>query len=59
VLERKTEGVTSFPEAMKEIEAKLFYEKESLFHVQWIKGLRESTSFTINHEILKSMELGK
>jgi hypothetical protein len=29
VLERKTEGITSLPEAMKEIEAKLFYEKES------------------------------
>jgi parvulin-like peptidyl-prolyl isomerase len=59
VLERKTEGITSFPEAMKEIEAKLFYEKESVFHVQWLKDLRESTSYTINHEILRSMELGK
>jgi parvulin-like peptidyl-prolyl isomerase len=59
VLERKTEGITSFPEAMKEIEAKLFYEKEILFHAQWLKNFRESTSFTINHEILKSMELGK
>jgi parvulin-like peptidyl-prolyl isomerase len=59
VLERRTEGIRSLPDAMKEIEAKLFYEKESLFHAQWLKDLRESTPFTINHEILKSMELGK
>ena len=59
VLERRTEGIRSLPEAMKEIESKLFYEKESLFHGHWLKGLRESIPFTINHEILKSMELGK
>ena len=59
VLERRTEGIKSLPEAMKEIESKLFYEKESLFHGHWLKGLRESIPFTIHHEILKSMELGK
>jgi parvulin-like peptidyl-prolyl isomerase len=59
VLERKTEGIRSLPDAMKEIEAKLFYEKESLFHARWLKNLRESTPFTINHDILKSMEMGK
>jgi parvulin-like peptidyl-prolyl isomerase len=59
VLERRTEGIRSLAEAMKEIEAKLFYEKESLFHARWLKDLRESTPFTINHDILKSMELGK
>jgi parvulin-like peptidyl-prolyl isomerase len=59
VLERKTEGIRNLPEAMKEIEAKLFYEKESVFHARWLKDLRESTPFTINHDILKTMELGK
>ncbi len=58
VMERKTEGIRSLPEAMKEIEAKLFYEKESLFHAKWLKALRESTPVSINHEILKKMELG-
>ena len=59
VLERRTEGIRSLPEAMKEIEAKLFYEKESRFHAKWLKELRESMPFTINHELLKTMELGK
>jgi parvulin-like peptidyl-prolyl isomerase len=59
VLERRTEGIRSLPEARKEIEAKLFYEKESLFHARWLVALRESIPFTINYEILKSMELGK
>jgi parvulin-like peptidyl-prolyl isomerase len=59
VLERRPEGIRSLPEAMREIESKLFSEKESLFHAQWVKNLRESTAFTINREILKSMELGK
>jgi parvulin-like peptidyl-prolyl isomerase len=59
VLERRPEGIRSLPEAMKEIEARLFYEKESLFHARWLKNLRESTPFTINREVLKSMELGK
>ena len=59
VLERRPEGIRSLPYAMKEIEAKLFYEKETLFHARWLKELRETTPFTINREVLKNMELGK
>jgi parvulin-like peptidyl-prolyl isomerase len=58
VMERKPEGLKSLPEAMKEIEAKLFYAKEDAFYNNWLKNLRESTPVKINHKILQSMELG-
>jgi parvulin-like peptidyl-prolyl isomerase len=58
VMERKPAGVKSLPEAMKEIEAKLFYAKEDAFYNNWLKNLRESIPVKINHKVLQSMELG-
>ncbi len=58
VMERKAEGLKSLPEAMKEIEAKLFYAKEDAFYNNWLKNLRESTPVKINHKVLESLELG-
>jgi parvulin-like peptidyl-prolyl isomerase len=58
VLERKPEGLKSLPEAMREIEAKLFYAKEEAFHEDWLKSLRESIPVKINQQVLQSLELG-
>jgi parvulin-like peptidyl-prolyl isomerase len=57
VLDRKSKGVKTLPEAMREIEAKLFDAKEEAFYKGWLKSLRESTPVKINHQVLESMEL--
>jgi peptidyl-prolyl cis-trans isomerase C len=56
VLEKKPEGLRTLPEAMREIEAKLFSAKEEAFFKDWLKRLRESTPVKINHEVLQGME---
>jgi parvulin-like peptidyl-prolyl isomerase len=58
MMETRPAGLKSLPDAMKEIEAKLFYAKEDAYYTNWLKKLRESTPIKINHQVLQSMELG-
>jgi parvulin-like peptidyl-prolyl isomerase len=58
VLERRPEGVTSFYEAMKEIETKLRAERLEAFYSEWLKGLRKDIPVKIDRELLKEVELG-
>lgn len=58
VLAQRPEGTKSLPEAMGEIEAKLNYDRESLFYEEWLKGLRASIPVKVNQELVTSMEIG-
>ena len=58
VLSLRPEGVKSLPEAMREIESKLFYQKEASFYGKWLKSLRGLFPVKVNRELLKTMELG-
>jgi parvulin-like peptidyl-prolyl isomerase len=58
VLETKPEGVTSFHEAMKEIETKLRAEQREGFYSEWLEGLRKAIPVKIDHKLLKEVELG-
>lgn len=58
VLERRPEGVRSFPEAIPEIEAKLHREKQEAFVIQWVESLRTVIPVKVNREMLKELELG-
>lgn len=58
VLDRRAEGVRSFPEAMGEIESKLHREKQEAFITQWLESLRAVIPVKVNREKLKELELG-
>ncbi|MFO7461126.1 MAG: peptidyl-prolyl cis-trans isomerase [Desulfatiglandales bacterium] len=58
VLERRAEGVKSFPEAIPEIEAKLQQERQEAFVNQWVESLRDVIPVRVNWEMLKDLELG-
>jgi peptidyl-prolyl cis-trans isomerase C len=58
VLGRKPEGVRSFHEAMREIEAKLRSERLDAFYSEWLQGLRKAIPVKIDRELLKEVELG-
>jgi parvulin-like peptidyl-prolyl isomerase len=58
VLERKPEGVTSFHDAMKEIETKLRAERREAFYPEWLQGLRKAIPVKIDRKLLKEVELG-
>lgn len=58
VLDKRPGGHKSLPEAMSEIESKLYYEKESAFCREWLKGLRNRFPVRMNEDIIKTMELG-
>lgn len=58
VIDKRPGGHKSLPEAMPEIESRLYYEKESAFCREWLKGLRNRFPVRTNQEILKTMELG-
>ncbi|MBW1999164.1 MAG: peptidyl-prolyl cis-trans isomerase [Deltaproteobacteria bacterium] len=55
VLERRKEGYMSLPEAIPEIESRLFIEKESEFVGAWLNGLRERYPVWVNRELLFEM----
>jgi len=58
VIEKGSGGFKSLPEAMKEIETKLFLQKKELLFSNWLKELRGIFSVQINQEVLKTMEFG-
>jgi parvulin-like peptidyl-prolyl isomerase len=58
VLDRRPEGVRSFPEAIPEIESKLHREKEEAFITQWVESLRAVIPVKVHKERLKELELG-
>ena len=58
VLDRRPEGMRSFPEAISEIEAKLYREKQEAFINQWVESLRAVIPVKVNREMLKELELG-
>jgi peptidyl-prolyl cis-trans isomerase C len=58
VLEKREEGVKSFPEAIPEIEAELQREREGAFLNRWIESFREVVPVQVNREMLKDLELG-
>jgi parvulin-like peptidyl-prolyl isomerase len=58
VLERRAEGIKSFPEAIPEIEAKLQREREEAFLNQWVESLRVVIPVKVNREMFKELELG-
>lgn len=58
VQSKRPEGSKTLPEARKEIESKLFHQKEVLFYERWLKELREVFPVKINVELLKTLEFG-
>lgn len=58
VLDRRPEGVRSFPEAIPEIESKLHREKQEDFITQWVESLRAVIPVKVHREKLKELELG-
>jgi len=56
VTARRPEGLKSLPEALPEIEAKLFGERRETFYRRWLDGLRESIPVKINKKLLKKLE---
>lgn len=58
VLDRRPEGMRTFPEAVGEIESKLHREKQEAFLSQWMESLRAVVPVKINREMLKELELG-
>jgi parvulin-like peptidyl-prolyl isomerase len=58
VLSKRPAGIQSLPEAITEIESKLFYQKESEFYRNWLNELKNTFTVEINQDLLKTLELG-
>jgi peptidyl-prolyl cis-trans isomerase C len=58
VLDRRVEGVKSFPEAIAEIEAKLRQERQEAFMSRWVESLRVVIPVKVDREMLQELELG-
>ena len=58
VIGKRPAGTQSLPDSIKEIETKLFYEKENDFYKNWIEQLRNTFPVVINNDLLKTLELG-
>jgi len=57
VLERREAGYKALHEVAKEVESRLFYQKEREFFGQWLKGLRQKFSVWVDRElIMKTLE---
>ena len=59
VLSKRPAGFQSLPEAISEIESKLYYQKEAQFYKKWLKELRVTFPVKINEDLLKTLELHK
>lgn len=57
VLSKRPAGFQSLPEAITEIESKLYYQKEAQFYRKWLKELRATFPVEINEDLLKTLEL--
>ena len=58
VLSKRPAGIQSLPEAITEIESKLFYQKEAQFYKKWLSELKDTFPVEINADLLKTLELG-
>lgn len=58
VLEKRTEGAKSLPEAVADIEAKLQRQKQEGFVQQWLESLRVVIPVKVDREMLKGLEFG-
>jgi len=58
VLSKRSAGIQSLPEAITEIESKLFYQKEAQFYKKWLGELKNTFPVEINEDLLKTLELG-
>jgi peptidyl-prolyl cis-trans isomerase C len=58
VIAKRPEGMQSLPDSIKEIETKLFYQKEDDFYKNWLEQLRNTFPVVINNDLLKTLELG-
>lgn len=58
VLSKSPGGMKTLPEAMGEIETKLYQQKQASYSEKWLKDLREIFPVTVNQEILKELEFG-
>ena len=54
VLSKRPAGIQSLPEAITEIESKLFYQKEARFYKKWLTELKDTFPVEINEDLLKS-----
>ncbi|MFC1824941.1 peptidyl-prolyl cis-trans isomerase [Thermodesulfobacteriota bacterium] len=55
VLEKRPEGFTSLPEAMKGIEANLLLQKKELFYQRWLARLKVLYPVKINQKIMQTL----
>ena len=58
VIAKRPEGMQSLPDSIKEIEKKLYYQKEDEFYKNWLEQLRTTFPVVINNNLLKKLELG-
>ena len=58
ILNKRHEGTISLPEAVKEIESKLYYQKEAIFYRKWLKDLRVRFPVKVDQELLQTLEFG-
>lgn len=58
VQSKRPKGFKSLPEAMDEIQSKLFHQKQDTFYERWLKQLRGLFSVTVNQELLVTLEFG-
>ena len=57
VLSKRPAGFQSLPEAITEIESKIYYQKEAQFYKKWLKELRTTFPVKIDQDQLKTLEL--
>jgi len=58
VQSKRSEGLKSLPEAMDEIESKLFHQKQETFYNRWLKQLKGLFPVKVNQELLATLEFG-
>lgn len=58
VISKRPAGMQSLPDSIKDIESKLFYQKETDFYKKWLKELRNTFPVVINDDLLKTLEGG-
>jgi peptidyl-prolyl cis-trans isomerase C len=57
VLSKRPAGLQSLPEAITDIESKLYYQREAQFYKKWLAGLRVTFPVIIDEDRLKTLEL--
>ncbi|MDY6971665.1 MAG: peptidyl-prolyl cis-trans isomerase [Thermodesulfobacteriota bacterium] len=56
VLSVRSEGVRGLPEAISEIESKLYNQKREVFYKNWLGKLRSHFEVSVNQDLLNSLE---